>query len=188
MPLLTRAFPLRRPVEELRAFAAALCGERSAVPPTSSIDTMVSPTNPGMSKKRPRVPRSLQSPWSTTRTRRHHGMPARQRRSTPGSRRRSSPQGHLVFQCNSDESQRLCRLGSNPTARRSNVQMARGSQQTNGGVAYAAMTWGIWPQRTCERSASTVTARTPCDVCSLCHCPRTKASKYSGGPARGGGS
>ncbi len=30
MPLLPRAFPLRRPVEELRAFAAALCGERSA--------------------------------------------------------------------------------------------------------------------------------------------------------------
>jgi len=29
MPLITRAFPLHRPVEELRAFAAALCGERS---------------------------------------------------------------------------------------------------------------------------------------------------------------
>ena len=29
MPILTRAFPLRRPVEELQAFAAALC-ERSA--------------------------------------------------------------------------------------------------------------------------------------------------------------
>lgn len=30
MPMITRAFPLCRPVEEVRAFAAALCGERSA--------------------------------------------------------------------------------------------------------------------------------------------------------------
>src|SRR5215475_4593641 len=31
----------------------------------------------------------------------------------------------------------------------------------------AAMTWGMWPQRTCERSSSKVTSRTQCDLFSI---------------------
>ena len=44
-------------------------------------------------------------------------------------------QGHLVFQYNPDESQRLCRLGRQPAASRRNVGMPRPSQQANRGVA-----------------------------------------------------
>jgi plasmid maintenance system killer protein len=46
-----------------------------------------------------------------------------------------SDQGHLVFQCNPDESQRLYRLGSQPTACCCNVRMACPPQQANRGVA-----------------------------------------------------
>ncbi|HSX79404.1 MAG TPA: hypothetical protein VLQ80_12650, partial [Candidatus Saccharimonadia bacterium] len=42
-------------------------------------------------------------------------------------------QGHSVFECNTDESQCLRRLGSQPAARRRNVGMTRPSQQPNGG-------------------------------------------------------
>src|SRR5262249_44322035 len=44
-------------------------------------------------------------------------------------------QGHLVFQCNPDESQRLYRLGSQPTACCRTVRMACPPEQTNRGVA-----------------------------------------------------
>jgi hypothetical protein len=44
----------------------------------------------------------------------------------------------------------------------------------------AAMTWGMLPPRTCERSSSNVTSRTPGDLVSLCHCPRTQARQRSG--------
>ena len=44
-------------------------------------------------------------------------------------------QGHLVFQYNSDESQRLCRLGRQLAASRRDVGMTRPSQQANRGVA-----------------------------------------------------
>jgi len=48
--------------------------------------------------------------------------------------RTSIMQGHLVFQFNPDESQRLCRLGRQPAASRRNVRMAGPPQQANGGV------------------------------------------------------
>src|SRR5687768_1772225 len=41
----------------------------------------------------------------------------------------------------------------------------------------AAITCGILPHRTGERSSSKVTSRTPCDWFSICQCPRTSASK-----------
>ena len=44
-------------------------------------------------------------------------------------------QGHLVFQYNPDESQRLCRLGRQLAASRRDVGMPRPSQQANRGVA-----------------------------------------------------
>ena len=44
-------------------------------------------------------------------------------------------QGHLVFQFNPDERQRLDRLGSHPTARCRNVRMADPPAQANRGVA-----------------------------------------------------
>ena len=44
-------------------------------------------------------------------------------------------QGHLVFQCNPDESQRLYWLGRQLAASRCNVGMPRPPQQANGGVA-----------------------------------------------------
>ena len=47
----------------------------------------------------------------------------------------SGLQGHLVFQYNPDESQRLCWLGSQPAASRRNVRMARPPQQPNRGIA-----------------------------------------------------
>ena len=43
-------------------------------------------------------------------------------------------QGHLVFQCNPDEGQRLYRLGSQPTASSRNVRMACPPEQANRGV------------------------------------------------------
>src|SRR4029453_12728057 len=50
----------------------------------------------------------------------------------------------------------------------------------------AAMTWGMLPQRTCERSSSNVTSRTQCDLFSMCQWPRTSSSRRSG-VARWGG-
>jgi ATP/maltotriose-dependent transcriptional regulator MalT len=47
----------------------------------------------------------------------------------------TSAQGHSVFEFNTDESQCLHRLGSQPAARRRNVGMTRPSQQPNGGIA-----------------------------------------------------
>ena len=44
-------------------------------------------------------------------------------------------QGHSVFKFNTDESQGLRRLGSQPAASRRNVGMACPSQQPNGGIA-----------------------------------------------------
>src|SRR5262252_4477047 len=44
----------------------------------------------------------------------------------------------------------------------------------------AAMTWGMLPERTWERSSSNVTSRTQCDWFSICHCPRTSSSKRVG--------
>src|SRR6266446_4465474 len=44
-------------------------------------------------------------------------------------------QGHSVFECNTDESQCLRWLGSQPAARRRNVGMARPPQEPNGGSA-----------------------------------------------------
>src|SRR4029453_1941006 len=41
----------------------------------------------------------------------------------------------------------------------------------------AAITCGILPQRTWDRSSSKVTSRTQCDLFSMCQCPRTNASK-----------
>ena len=43
-------------------------------------------------------------------------------------------QGHLVFQYNPDESQRLCRLGRQPATCRRDIRMARPPQQPNRGV------------------------------------------------------
>src|SRR5712692_1296489 len=40
----------------------------------------------------------------------------------------------------------------------------------------AAITCGMLPQRTCDRSSSKVTSRTQWDWFSICHCPRTSAS------------
>ena len=48
---------------------------------------------------------------------------------------RHPPQGHLVFQYNPDESQRLYWLGRQLAASRCNVGMPRPPQQANGGVA-----------------------------------------------------
>src|SRR5205823_4117625 len=45
------------------------------------------------------------------------------------------PQGHLVFQYNPDESQRLCRLGRQLAASCRNVRIACPPQQANRGVA-----------------------------------------------------
>src|SRR5262249_8264113 len=41
----------------------------------------------------------------------------------------------------------------------------------------AAMTCGILPQRTWDRSSSKVTSRTQCDLFSICQCPRTNVNK-----------
>ena len=43
-------------------------------------------------------------------------------------------QGHLVFQCNPDERQRLCWLGSQPAASRRNVGMPCPPEQANRGI------------------------------------------------------
>jgi hypothetical protein len=51
-------------------------------------------------------------------------------------------QGHLVFQCNPDESQRLERLGGPPPARRRHVRIACVPEQTHRRVASRCHDWG----------------------------------------------
>jgi hypothetical protein len=48
---------------------------------------------------------------------------------------KGAPQGHSVFECNPDESQRLSWLGCQPAACRRDIRMARPPQQPNRGVA-----------------------------------------------------
>ena len=87
---------------------------------------------------------------------------------------------HLVFQCNPDESQRLYWLGRQLAASRCNVVMPRHLSRPMAVLRNAAAGQGYLPQRTWERSSSNVTSRTQCDLFSICHCPRTSASKRAG--------